>query len=165
VNFFIFNCSDDHPSVVATPSAYEVACDRLKRGVWGLNAGTRNRNQLRIGDKIVVYASGRRAGGMSFIGGAQIGSLPAPVSCAELGREISGSSLRFGRIPDYWVRLVKCQKFVQPVPIKSLKFNLDLVTNPLSPKWAIRLVGGTLRISAKDYHTILAAASGGPSKI
>ena len=111
-----------------------------------------------MGDRVIAYASGSRQHGMAFIGRAEIASLPMPVCSAQVGYAVSGVGPQYGEPPGYYVDLAKVEVFEEPVPIMGLRHRLRFVTNAESPKWAIRLVGGTLRICPEDFDTIVVAS-------
>ena len=152
---YILICADADKALERAPSAYELADYRLLRGEWGLNNRTRNLHNIAPGDRVVAYASGKRKHGMTFVGTAVVVTAPSQIVSAEAGRLVSGVPNEFGEPPTYSFKITDPCIFPRPVPIRDLMERLPTVTRPDSSRWAFRLIGGTLRISPEDYHTIV----------
>jgi hypothetical protein len=151
--FFILVVADEDRSRLSFPSAYDLAIYRLMNGRWGLNIRTKNRKVMTCGDEVLVYASGKRKNGMSFVGTARIASKPSPVNDKERFKLDSPSQTGATRCVES-IGLELIEIFKCPVPIKSIYRNFDLVRNPDSPKWGCALMGGATRISEKDYKIV-----------
>jgi hypothetical protein len=55
---FIFVASDAMGSIARSVPAYELAMQRLSKGFWPLYKGTKNRNAIASGDRVLVYTGG-----------------------------------------------------------------------------------------------------------
>lgn len=151
---YIFITSDADKNRMSRPSASTLAKYRLSRGEWGLGTRTRNRNALEIGDRVLIYLSGKREGGGHFIAECKTASdvHPVPNSLAQL----VDAPDRLGNSPAaFSVALRAVRYFREPVPIAPLKKKLSFVKQPDSEKWGAFLQGGIIHISPKDFQTIV----------
>ena len=140
------------------PSAYSLAMYRLSRKRWGLNTRTRNRLVIGIEDKLLVYVAGVRQNRQCFIASATAASKAIPALNEE--RTAVNAPKEYRIFPsDFLINLKDIRFFKVPVSIKSIRKRLTFITSPDSIRWGCRLVGGTLRISDKDYNFILRTAS------
>lgn len=155
--YFILIAADVDKNLISHPSAYAVALYRLMRSQWGLNARTRNRNVIKPGDHVVVYASGRRLNGMCFVGKAIVKNAAQPTTLVQ--KKILSDPSGLNKIAsEYYLSLEKTVVFNRPVEIRPLLKSLEFIKNPESSRWGLPLVGGTLRISERDFATILKSA-------
>jgi len=157
--FYILTVADEDKLRLSKPSAHELALYRLKNRKWGLNHRTRNVKQIVEGDGVLVYASGKRALGMTFVGKAEIKKGPMRVS-RFLGNDISSPNpTTLTTPPEFVLELKNIELFKAPVPIKSIYRKFKWVRNPESPKWGAALMGGTMHISKSDFNLVVKAAA------
>ena len=155
--FFLLVAADEDKRRLSLPSAYHLAVYRLKNGRWALNPHTRNRKAMQCGDEVVIYASGKREHGMSFVGRARISSSPSPIRPTDR-RTVDSPTQMTSTCVDV-IALDDVTLFETPVPIKSVFRRFDWVRKPDSPRWAAGLMGGSMRISKHDFDIVTRAAS------
>jgi predicted RNA-binding protein with PUA-like domain len=153
MNYFIFLASDTDPCRLAKPSAYQVAKYRLGRGEWGLARLTRHRMDLRIGDTILIYVSGRRDLSQHFLASCNVSSLPTPIP-AKLANLVDAPDQQGISPPFYSVALKNVSYLPNPVPIQELRTQLSFIKQPNSKKWGAYLQGGVVRMTPEDYRLI-----------
>lgn len=154
--FFLLVAADEDKRRLSLPSAYQLAVYRLKRGLWGLNTHTRNRKAMQCGDELVIYCSGKREHGMTFIGRARISSKPSPLRPTD--RQTINSPTNTTSTCVDFISIDDVTLFEIPIPIKSVFRRFEWVRNPDSPKWAAGLMGGSMRISGHDFDVVKRAA-------
>ena len=153
-NHYIFITSDADKSRMSRPSAASLAKYRLSRCEWGFGVRTKNRKAITIGDRVLVYLSGKRENGSHFVAECTVASDVHQVSNS-FSQTVDAPD-RLGNAPAaYSVSLKAVRYFQVPVPIKALKRKLSFIKQPESKKWGAFLQGGALLISPKDFHTIL----------
>lgn len=156
--FFILVAADQDKSRLSLPSAYDLALHRLRNRRWGLNQRTRNRKFIAAGDEVVVYASGKRENGMTFVGRATVARTGVPLS-HEDRYNIDSPVQREPSVCVEAILLSNVEVFRQPIPIKSLVRQFQWVRNPGSHGWGTALMAGTMRLSERDFELILDAAA------
>ena len=157
MQYYLLIVSDLDSSKRWLPSAYELALYRLSRKQWGLNQRTRNRKYVKKGDRLLVYAGGEREHAKCFVGCAVAGTKAMLTPYSER-TQVNVPEGNVAAPSDYFIRLNQIRLFQTPISIRSIIHRLSFVTSPNSPRWACRLFGGTLKISAKDYNLIFRAA-------
>lgn len=90
---------------------------------------------MKVGDHLVICASGKRKFGQHFGGVAQVASVPQSLrtQSSDLPQQIAISSDM--TIVDYLLSLKKVKIFSAPKPIRDLKSRMSIIKNPSSPKW------------------------------
>lgn len=149
--YYILVAADADKSRLSMPSAYDIAHYRLKTKRWGINTNTRNRTNLKAGDYALIYASGLRENGKSFIASARLesGAEILPHRC--IG-EIDGPNNLAHLLSGYSIKLTDINYFNKRVDIRNIKSLLSFVKNPDSPRWGGCLQGGCITISEKDFQ-------------
>lgn len=154
---YILIASDTDKNRLSKPSAFDVACYRLKRQEWGLSSHTHNRLAIKKGDYVLIYCAGKRKNGMHFIASAQISSnvykIPMP-----LRQETDAPDNEGITMSEYGVGLSNICLFGNPVSISPYKEKLSFIKNPGSKKWGSSLQGGSRRITGADFRLIKKAA-------
>ena len=163
ISYFILTAVDVDRSRVAEPSAYDVAVHRLKTAKWGLRFRTRYRKSFKPGDRILAYACGSRVGGMQFVGEAVVARASLPIRKGEVPT-IDAPSGRGALVSEYCLELRSCRVYSVPVAIKDIKTCLDLVTDPSSSKWGVRLQGGAVQITSRDFDLVSGLGRGSTRK-
>lgn len=148
--YFLLITSDAHKSLRSAPSAYHLALQRLRNEMWGFNEHTRNRIAIGKGDNVIVYASGRRENGMTFVGKARVAMPPRPQAARE-NRAALGSVSQNGDTYYYYAQLEQVEIFPVPVPIRPFIYQLRFIKQPSAKWWALPLVGGSLEITERDF--------------
>ena len=157
--YFILVVSDQDKSRLSLPSAYDLAVYRLGNRKWGLNTRTRSRKAMKSGDSVVIYAAGKRANGMAFVGDALISTEARPINKLD-GKRINSRYESNEMEPcTFAIDLSDFNIFKIPLPIKSVYRNLSWVRNPDSPRWGAGLMGGALRITEQDFKLIISTAA------
>lgn len=152
VNYYVFIVADSDKARLSEPSAYQLARYRLGRKEWGLNARTRYRRQIRTQDRVLIYASGRRELGMSFVGSAVVATDPQPVlSPAEVDSPEGHSQHQ--HISS--VKLTDVVIFDTPVSVRPILKRLSFVKISKGGRWGTSFLGGVARIARNDYNTVL----------
>jgi hypothetical protein len=152
--YFLLVAADVDSRRLSMPSAHQVALHRLKNGLWGLKQHTRNRKQFQPGDELVIYTAGRRHFGGCFVASAKVASASQP--CASASRAaIDSPDLHHARIiSDYFIKVSRVKIFANPVPIRSIKHELQFIKQHKSPYWAAPLQNGSTKMSQSDYNLI-----------
>jgi hypothetical protein len=121
----------------------ERAVERLRLGMWGVDADEPHRDALAAGDLVVVYLG---APDREFIGRAELASAVHAWTPAEVqvysGRSSSG------------VLLARVEEWGRPVPMKVVLSRLDS-----SAKAKADFEVGVVRITEHEYETVLAVAA------
>jgi predicted RNA-binding protein len=151
--FFILITSDAHKTLRSSLSAYQLALQRLKDGTWGFNERTKNRKAIEKGDRVIVYASGQRENGMTFVGTARVATPPRPLATKERMSAFKSVG-QVGEIYAYYANLEKVDVFNTPVPIRPLISQLSFIKEPNAKWWALPLVGGSLAITERDFYIL-----------
>ncbi|MBA3353014.1 MAG: EVE domain-containing protein [Blastocatellia bacterium] len=154
--FFLLVAADEDKSRLSAPSAFDRAVYRLANRRWGLNVRTRNRKAMRPGDEVVIYASGKRQNGMTFVGHAAIASKPVPLTHDDR-YNLDSPRQREPTTCCEAIQLRQARLFREPVPIKSVYRRFDWVRSPDSPRWAAALMGGAMHLTRHDFTVIVAA--------
>jgi hypothetical protein len=126
---FVLITSDAHKTLLSSPSAYHLALQRLRSATWGFNERTRNRIAIGKGDNVIVYASGQRENGMTFVGKAKVAMPPRSQISKEKRAEL-GSVYQSGNTYDYYAQLERIDIFTVPVPIRPLIRQLRFIKQP-----------------------------------
>jgi hypothetical protein len=157
-SYFLLTGADQHRTLAAFSSAYETCRARLESKIWSLRASTPCRAEMKAGDHLVIYASGKRKFGQHFVGVAQIADAPQALrsQARDLPKQIAIASDM--TVVDYLLSLKKVSIFSPPKPIGEIKDRLSIVKNPSSPKWGCYLQAGCRRITERDFLLILNSA-------
>jgi len=153
-NYYIMITADAHKSLLNFPTAKQLSLNRLKNGYWPLYPRTKNFRRIESGDKLIIYAGGKREGGMSFIGTAQVDKV---LDSRGRGTKllIDSHFSHYTSDPARFLQISKCKVFKTGKSIGDLKSRLTFIKDKVSKKWGCYLQGGCLSISQKDYDTIL----------
>lgn len=151
---YIMITADAHISLLNFPTAKQLSLNRLKNGYWPLYLRTKNIKRIAPEDKLVIYAGGKREGGMSFIGTAQVEKV---FDSRGRGTKllIDSHFSQYTADPTTFLKLSKCNILKDKRQIREIKNQLDFIKDKKSKKWGCYLQGGCLSISQKDYDTIL----------
>ena len=79
---FILVANDAYSATGSTISAYQIANERLKRAMWPIYKGTRNRMAITASDRILVYLEGIEEFSQTFVAHAEVETLE------EVGRHV-----------------------------------------------------------------------------
>lgn len=113
---------------------------------------------MKPGDEVLIYASGKRENGMTFVGRARIAARPVRVGHFERYKLDSPAQKEPTTCVEF-VELNDMKIFDVPVPIKSIYRKFDWVRNPDSPRWASALMGGAMRLNEHDFKTVVSEAT------
>ncbi len=102
---------------------------------WPIYSHTANRKKIKSGDKIVFYNAG--VGNKNILGSAEIVSKVKPKA---------GTT-------DHTVSLDKIDIWKKPALMKPIVVDLDFIEN--NQQWGRYMQGGVIRISEKDFKTII----------
>ncbi len=128
--------------------AIEIAKRRLKAKEWAFFSNTRCRKKISINDEIIVYLSGA-PNGMAFVAKAKISTISDNV------KTYIGEGLDIlTDIPTSKIELESIEWFDTPIPIHSIKDNLEFIPKN-NPKWGCVLQGGAREISKLDRDLIM----------
>ena len=150
VHNYLFICTDAD-SVIGKSSAHDVAMGRLKKKMWPLYAGTRNRIAIKTGDQCLFYLAGKMQHSQHFIAHAEIEKKSDWKKSDGL---VDGDNI-LSSIPQQVLLLAKI-RFVEPVSIRS--FLKDLSFIPITNgNWGAAMQGGCKRMTREDYDIILSS--------
>ncbi|EKE05488.1 MAG: hypothetical protein ACD_19C00264G0004 [uncultured bacterium] len=152
MNYYIFVSADVSHSDLRFPSAYTVAKYRMTRQEWGLNERTSYRKKVDIGDKVLVYISGRREHCQSFIGYAEV-ETSATATCLNNRSIIDAPNDKGLMMPPYSVKLCNTCYFDRSVEIRAYKERLSFIKS--IDTWWRYMQRGILKISPADYGLIV----------
>lgn len=153
-SYYIFVAADSDRHRLNMPSAFELASYRLSRKEWGLRSGTSNRTNIKVGDMVLVYISGRRQNSQTFIAQAEILGGPIPNRGSKTDSPIESASI----FSEYKVSLTKIKIFKTPLKIHKLIRKLSFIKPERVLMWRIYFQGGTIRIPEKDFLYLVSAA-------
>ena len=124
-NFLIFVIKD----------TYDEFKIRMDSKSWPIYVNTANRKKIKLGDKILFYNAG--VGNKNILGVAEIASKV---------KQKDGTT-------DYAVSLDKIDIWKKPALMKPIVVDLDFIEN--NQQWGRYMQGGVIRISEKDFKTII----------
>lgn len=154
-NYYVFVATDAHKRMLTKPSAYEIAMHRLSIEKWGINEHTRNKKQLKPGDRIIAYAAGRREYGGNFLGIAELRS-ETKTTTAKIRSDVSDPKGEMHILSTFYVQLHNSVVFPNKVLIEELRQELAFIQRVKNAKkWGSALQGGVVRISEKDFELIM----------
>ena len=120
--------------IFVSSGAMEVFEERIRAKIWPVFKTTSNRNQIRVGDRIVFYKAGKD--GKRFIGSAEVGS--------ELIDSEDG---------DFKIKLNNTDVWKKGVLITDVLMELDFIKNKAA--WSNYLVGGIRKMSDKSFEYLV----------
>lgn len=152
-NHFLMVTSDGETANGKKILAHALVSWRLKRSLWPLYAGTKNRAAVRPGDKLAFYQGGTGPGRQTIIGWAEVAQVLEGRTVNEIDPHYSLSSpcktaLRLGNLV----------LFETPVSLRHLIGKLELLPSGMK-HWGVIVMGGCRRLSSSDFETILEAAA------
>jgi predicted RNA-binding protein len=152
---FVLTAADSIDVYGHSVSALEVVLARLKDCRWGMYKNTRNKGVIATGDRLCIYASGQRAGGMSFIGTATVGNF-----LQNLQWRVSDFNNHYlAEPPIKLFELTDVVTFTKPLKIKDVRDSLSFI--PTHAKWGVVMYGGCRQISDDDFELIVRASKYG----
>jgi len=149
---YILVAADVDKALLSLPSAYEVAVYRLKNKFWGFRKTTRNRNSIKINDKVLIYTAGKRKNGRCFIASADVASRVRSTSFSRAS--VDSPTQQRGISCELMFDLKNIKIFRNIVSVYDVKNNLKCIKSPNSIKWACVLQNGSLLIGKRDYMYI-----------
>jgi hypothetical protein len=148
-SYYMFIVNDAYSIDGRRVPAYEVACHRLRLGAWPLYKGTKNRNSIALGDRILVYIGGAKEHRQAFIASASVraveGAIPRRSAPTDPEDVIAD--------PPFKIVLLSDVVYLEPpVEIRPLLKSLSFVHS--LARWGAGLVGGCRSVTAADFHKI-----------
>jgi hypothetical protein len=128
-------------------SSEELARHRIQTGLWGLNANTPHRKEIKEKDNLIVYLAGENK--RIFFASAVIDK----VSHTPQHTTLDGPD-SLGTPPSSIITLCQSEIFKRPIHIGELKQLLSFIPQN-NPKWGCVMQRGMKRISQKDYNIII----------
>jgi len=104
---------------------------------------------MAMGDEILIYIAGQKSNRQKFVAKARIANIhkPKPIRRGDDPIEVMDSDsflmLSLGNV-----------EFIPPVDIKEIAERLDFFPKN-NPKWGAVLMGGSRKISERDYQEIV----------
>ena len=149
---FILVANDAYSATGSTISAYRIANERLKRTMWPIYKGTRNRMAISASDRILVYLEGIKEFSQTFVAHAEVEKLE------EVGRHVTAvdpEDILTLTAPPYRVlRMKNVVRLLPPVEIRPIKDRLSFL--PKSNRWRAALERvGCKRIPASDFEVVV----------
>ena len=149
---FILVANDAYDATGSTISAYRIANERLKRAIWPIYKGTRNRMAISASDRILVYLEGYKEFSQTFVAHAEVETLE------EVGRPVTAvdpEDILTLTAPPYRVlRMKNVVRLLPPVEIRPLLDRLSFL--PKSKRWRAALVRvGCKRIPPSDFEVVV----------
>jgi len=153
VSYFMLIVNDAHSVSDTRVPAARVALHRLNRALWPLYKGTKNRNAITPGDKVVVYVAGEHKHRQTFLAYA---SVAAVESSGRRHATIDPEDLLTDAA--YKVLRLRDVVFLQPpVEIRPLLGKLSFLRK--TNRWGAALVGGCRSMTARDFRRVAPEAS------
>ena len=147
---YILICVDTVDGDGRVEPAFKTLSVRLAASYWPLYKRTANSRHIAVGDRVIVYAGGQRAWGMSFHATATVKGKTA--SNRTIDRKLSG--LEGQRLPDQWLELSDVRRLDPCVPIAELLSELSFIPKN-QQRWGVAIMSGSRRISDFDWELIL----------
>ncbi|MEM1584149.1 MAG: EVE domain-containing protein [Nitrososphaerota archaeon] len=137
----------DHRLMDRIIPAGEVLKDRVKNKFWSLNSRTRNVNNIKPGDRVLFYVTGKDERG--FKGCGIVATEPHPMTPEQRFHIIGMPSEAF----DYSVNFSEAEAWDKPITLEEVAEKLSILKARRHLKTPFR--GSIIRISEEDYQTIL----------
>ncbi len=136
-------------------SSRRTAVSRLETGLWELFARTPNRDHVKTGDNLVVYATrtSRRECG-AFIGSAVVTEAVRDVKTI---RRATSTHYKPAPSSAVLLRLGQVRVFKTPVTMELVRNRLSFI--PKHNKWGVVFLGGCVRITAGDFNALIESAN------
>ena len=136
----------------STVSAYRIANERLKRAMWPIYKGTRNRMMISASDRILVYLEGYKEFSQTFVAHAEVETLE------EVDRRVTAVDpediLALTAQPYKVLRMKNVVHLLPPVEIRPLIDRLSFL--PKSKRWRAALMRvGCKRIPPSDFEVVV----------
>jgi hypothetical protein len=138
---YILICSDAVTFDDSTESAVNIATTRLKKGLWPLYKGTRNRIHLKRGDTCLIYLAGSSEWAQHLYAVARVATKRNRKTF-----EVVDSEDLLVNAPDQVLELENISR-IDPIPIRSFHGKLSFMS---SAKWGAAFQGGCRRLSPED---------------
>jgi hypothetical protein len=156
MNSYILICTDTEDGDDAVIPAVTVLNARLAASRWPLYERTRYRRNIVVGDRLVLYAGGGRAGGKCFHAIAVVGQKIAPDR--SMIRRFSGLE---GHLPAVdWLHLAKIERLDPCIPMAEILAKLSFIPANRS-RWGVAMMGGVRKISDIDWDHIVGFRASG----
>jgi hypothetical protein len=136
-------------------SSRETARRRLEKRMWALFARTPNRDHVKVGDKVLVYATrqSKRESG-AFVGVAEINEVLSDSRSVRIAaRNIDSATDSVAML----LNLGKVIVFNSPIAIERVRHKLEFI--PKHNKWGVVFLGGCVRVSMTDFSVVLSHSS------
>jgi hypothetical protein len=149
---FLLVASDSQTSNGGELSGFRVALRRLKARKWSVYKRTPNRARIKTGDRVLIYAAGKKAGGGTFVASATISQISPPPRLTSMHTDEVQSD-----IPAAVLELSEVNLFELPPDIQEIRGELTFIPN--HKKWGAVLQGGCKNIDKADFDTIIRFAN------
>ena len=153
---YILICMDGTDADGRLLRAAAVARNRIGAKLWPIYSGTRNRTDIKVGDRFVVYIGGQREHAQEFVSTGFVAGMELP---SESRRADSPNLNEVGPPAHAWLRLMDIRDLEPAVSVRPLLDSLSFVPKNRK-RWGVALMGGVRRISDDDLKLILAVPRG-----
>ncbi|ABE39206.1 hypothetical protein RPD_1971 [Rhodopseudomonas palustris BisB5] len=147
--FYILTVNDAYSSanVLTKVAAWDIAKGRLDANLWALYDRTRHKNDVKVGDRLLIYIGGTKRARQHFVAKSTVAHIegPSKLKSATAVGAILGSDV-------YRVLTLKDTVWIEPVSIRSIFGSLSFL--PKHSKWGATLMGGCKSIRREDYEII-----------
>ena len=145
-NSFILVCGDAD-SIRGKVMAFDVAKARLRKKLWPIFTGTRNRKAIQKGDTCFIYLAGLGEHSQHIFAKT---SVIEKLDWYHSKDNIDDQDLLIN-IPDMALRFEDVE-MIEPVPIRKLLSKLSFI--PDSPRWGSTFQGGCRKLNQDDADLI-----------
>ena len=147
---FILVAMDTPKDVGGVVPAFEILRRRLHKGIWPLYSGTKNRNAIQIGDRIIFYVGGKGPQNGNFVATAVVSN----IAYAGRSERFPDGQEVYSKPVEKLVRLAAVASVAPAIPIKRFLDVFEFFpTN--KKRWGVALVGGSRRISDIQFNIII----------
>lgn len=134
-------------------SATDSATALFRAGFWPLFKRTPCKNQVRAGQKILIYLAGNEPDCRNVIASLTVKSIEEWNET----RHRAACPIMLDDIPSLVLNISNAKMFINPVPIKEHLPKLDLVPKTNPKRWGVALMGGMKSLTLNDYTALSTA--------
>lgn len=144
---FILTTTDPIMTGGRTGNAYDLVAERLKRGLWPIYEGTRNRNTIIAGSRLAFYVAGRSKYARHIVAHAVV---------SEIRRHRVSKTDPLEYLTDH-PHLVLALRDIEllkpPLAMRHMIPRLSFCPENVA-KWGVAMMGGARAVSKEDWSTL-----------
>jgi predicted RNA-binding protein len=149
MNYYILISSPAQQRTGEMSRGYDVAIERLEKGIWPMFQHTRNRKQIAAGDRCLIYISGSESTAQHVVASATV--------VANKETRSYRDEYYYDAAPSNLISLTNAEVFKSPISLKDIIQQLTICPKN-AVRWGCALQGGARAISLEDYELITGTA-------